>query len=54
MRDSLYLESTRCLALNTIQGHMSSCMRALGVMVVVVERENHMTEMVLFCVKENG
>ena len=54
MRDSLYSERIHCMVLNTIQDHILSCMRALGVMVFVAEEENHMAEMVLFCAKENG
>ena len=54
MRDSLYLGNTHCMVLNTIQDHILSCMRALGVMVFVVERAASLIEMVLFCAMENG
>ena len=54
MRDSLCLGNTHCMVLNTIQDHMLSCMKALGVMVVVVEEEGSLTEMVLSFMKDGG
>ena len=54
MRDSHYSGNTHCMVRYIIQISTVSPMKALGVMVVVVEEEGSLTEMVLSFMKDGG